>query len=313
MATKKFPKWAPAVLVHLHAVRQENPLPDTSITLEEAFVRTGYPAAQAKARAATANAKELFLPEGEKNALLEKLLIDGRMESVWRTLGRRIVGNNEYHRLLTDIEFAITGWRRDLQLSPVERRKFFVRVHDAAMELRDLLNSAPRYGFTTLMEPQRLITDDALRGYLEETLGIDLAQLPQDPYIKNGDDFVNYAHFWLHEVVPALEIVLLNIAVVASENIGKPPLAKKPKAKKAAEHYFIRSLSASMRRRYGQPLHDTVAAITCVVFDDDAVDSDLVRKLNQDTPGRFEADLPRIPPGNFPLKLGKKPSSKRPR
>ena len=52
----------------------------------------------------------------------------------------------------------------------------------------------------------------------------------------------------------------------------------KPKSKHAKRTYVIRLLSEQVKELYDQPLHDTVAAISGVILDED-VDPELVRKL----------------------------------
>ena len=83
----KFPKWAPAVLVNLYEIHLEKPIPDRYELLEEALLRKGFTSEQAKAKAKKETDKSYFLPQREKTQLIQKLLTDDRMESVWRAIG----------------------------------------------------------------------------------------------------------------------------------------------------------------------------------------------------------------------------------
>jgi hypothetical protein len=122
----KFPKWAPAVLVNLYEIHLEKPIPDRYELLEEALLRKGFTSEQAKAKAKKETDKSYFLPEREKTQLIQKLLTDDRMESVWRAIGKRASKSNRpYHEVLHGIEHAITGWRRDLKLSATDKRAYY--------------------------------------------------------------------------------------------------------------------------------------------------------------------------------------------
>lgn len=73
--------------------------------------------------------------------------------------------------------------------------------------------------------------------------------------------------------------ILLDISEKAKQYGKEEPLAKKPNSDNADIHYFARWLSEYLKKRYGQPLHDVVAATTEVACNRLSIDSDYVRKL----------------------------------
>ena len=84
--------------------------------------------------------------------------------------------------------------------------------------------------------------------------------------------------FFLDKVTPSIYVALDDIATKALTFSKEEPLVRKPNSENAHIHYFVRSLSGFLKKRYGQPLHEVVATTTCVIFDQE-IDTDYVRKI----------------------------------
>lgn len=270
-ALMNYPEWAPKILVERHKKRTDSNAPERkfkthdpetiiadviqnhgdSLTKEslEDFRRSFY-------------RKSLFgLPDKESTELLELLITDLRMKDVWNSLARRIVNDVGYFQFFNACEGGITGWRGSLKQTSSERREFYQKIFDAAARLQSLMIKADEFDYYSITK----LVDDEQVEWLLEVLGA-----PND---------VSYARFVLSDIVPNYFFVLKDIAEKARKYGEEESSVKKPNSRNAEIHYFIRALSGYCQRGYNQPLHETVAITTSVIFDLPNIDSDYVRKL----------------------------------
>ncbi len=309
--TISFPAWAPPRGIEIYQRTQATKYPDWTIHYRKKLLERGLSEAAADQRIKKEKDKDFFLADTERLELLEKLLTRPEMKTVWIALEKRkSTVENYVGRFYIAIQGGITGWRRSLKLTGRESKDYFLRIHQLSMSLYEILADVPVGEFTSDMDPIKLITKEDVKSFLEESLGFSASELIGN-HIKTEEDAIDYAHFWLSEIVPHLNVVLLNIASVSLEHASNAPILKKPNAKKASIHYFIKSMSNFMRTTYKQPLHEVVATLTRVVFNDDTIDVDLVRKLSKTASGTFPPPKIEIPPGNFPEKLFGKSSIKK--
>jgi methyl coenzyme M reductase subunit D len=267
------------------------------------LLEAGFPEADVEQRIKREKDKEFFLVDDEKLELLEKLLTHPEMEYVWTALEKRKSTVENYGpKLYGAIQFGITGWRRNLKLTSKESKEYFLRIHQHAMALATILSGVPIGEFTHEMQPVKLIDKDHIKAFLEDSLDFSPTELI-GKYIKTEEEALDYVKFWLSELVPNLDAVLMNVAIVSLDHVNHVPVLKKPNAKNAPIHYFIKGMSQFMRATYKQPLHEVVATLTRVVFNENSIDVDLVRKLTKTTSGTYSPPKIENPPGNFPDKL----------
>lgn len=266
-----YPEWAPQILVEQHKKRTDSDAPerkfkthDPETIIADVIQKHGNKITEENIEDIRRNLyrKSLFgLPDKESTVLLELLITDLRMKDVWKALARRIEKDQEFFQFFNACEGGITGWRGDLKQTPSERRAFYQKIFDAAAELQGLMSKADDFDYYSIT---KLIDDEQIEWLLE---------------VLDATNDVSYTRFSLSEIIPHYFLVLNDIAEKAKKYGEEESSVKKPNSENADIHYFVRSLSGYLSRRYGQPLHEVVAATTGVVFDRQNIDSDYVRKL----------------------------------
>jgi hypothetical protein len=265
----KYPEWAPTSLVERHKNRVDSNAPEREFkTRDPDAVAAAF--AQ-KHEGITEDAIEDYrrwlyrfssgLPDEEGTALLGKLITDPRMKDVWKALAKRMEEDSELYQFFRVCEIGITGWRGDMKQTAAERKAFYQDIRDTALKLISLMNKAGQFD---LYSTSRIAKYQSIEGLTE---GLD------------APNELSYARFHMSVSAPRVTDVLVDISEKATRYREEEYSVKKPNSENADIHYFVRRLSEYLKERYGQPLHEVVAATTEVVFDRQNIDSDYVRKL----------------------------------
>lgn len=212
------------------------------------------------------------LPEDERTVLLEKLITDLNMESVWITLAKRATHEHDSLRFVTACVRGITGWRGDQKQTAGERRAFYQEIHDTAGKLQSLMDEASAFDSYSI---NALVLDEACE-WLAKVLAVFYGSIPagEVPDARHLD-----ARYCLSGMIPSIDDVLNDIAEQAKQYRDGSSPVKKPNSQNAKIHYFVRLLSDYCRQTYSQPLHEVVAITTSVIFDLPNCDDDYVRKI----------------------------------
>lgn len=270
----KYPEWAPPILVNLHASRTNNATDRKFITrdpeteLDDILKKygSGMTDENIEQQRRYLNRISFFLPDKESTALLEQLITNTLMKDVWKTLSKRIQEDREYLHFFGACEGGIMGWRGDRKQTTKEKEIFFQEIADTSGKLLGLLHNAGEYDYYSTI---KLRSDKEIK-YLLESL---------DSNIEPSEDNISYARFTLSDFAPSMIEILSDIADKAREYSKNEPIVKKPNSTNAEIHYFVRRLSDYFQSRYSQPLHEAVAVTTSVIFDQQNIDTDYVRKL----------------------------------
>nr|WP_315486788.1 hypothetical protein [uncultured Undibacterium sp.] len=211
---------------------------------------------------------QFFLPYEEGDKLIEKLISNPSMKSVWEALERRQISDRYAIDIYTVCDSTILAWRHSPKKSPMERNELLLNIIRTASALRELIDQSEDHDFYNDLEA---ISDDKISWLLD-------ALNSGNPY-ETPKEHIDYARFSIHEIVPPIRLALLNLEMKTAEFLKIEPLVRKPQSKNAEVHHFVRVLSNYFRKTYKQPLHETVATLACVALDRDDIDSDFVRKL----------------------------------
>ena len=211
-----------------------------------------------------------IMPKDDEISMLEKLITDKNMKSVWSSLSKRYKDEDQEQRnFYFACQRGITGWRGDQKQTGVEKREFYQEIYDTVANLQSLMQKASAFDNLSICE---LIQDESIE-WVRETL-----EMP-DIYSAGKKMEVNYVRFCLSEVLPSVDDCMAEIARIAKKNRDDPVLIKKPNSQNAGAHYFINILSHYCSSVYGQPLHQVVAITTSVIFFLENCDEAYVRKI----------------------------------
>ena len=279
-----YPDWAPEQLVRLHKLRLDNAASgkrvgtfDPEEYIEKLRSDEKYNQYDEQCFSSLKEAlyrKQMFLPSVEGDKLLGRLLSDQRMKEVWQALARRKKTEDDARRFWMMCDSCIVGWRGEPKLTKIERIEILKNIQDAAAKLQTnmhLLNEFNFYRITNLIE-------DSAVEWLVDAFEGDMSDSSQT-------DPLSYARFCLGDVIPQLDIVLMDIHSKAETFKNNKVTVKKPKSKNAQTHFFVRHLSTFFQDYFGQPLHEAVAITTAVVLGLEEIDTDYVRKLVKSSPG----------------------------
>lgn len=261
----KYPKWAPEPLIKLHQLRLSKPSP--------LIARRQTPQQQAISENKMSR-YSLSLPKNESNLLLKKLITNSDMEKVWKNMSKRISDDIGYRHFFYRCEKAIVLAKTTPKWTPAERKKHFHQIYETAWKLFDLMNETPEFDRFSIAE----LMDEVNTKRLLERLNSKNIEHVDNNRNTNHDDSVDYATFILSEFIPHIGIVILKIAEKAARFEFEEPILKKPNSENAELNVFIKSLTQYFRTEYGQPLYDTVATTSSVIFGKN-VDPDLVRHI----------------------------------
>ncbi len=277
----KYPEWAPLSLVELYERKSDPALSgDTSQALDPESILADI--LQKADRAVSEDnienlRRQLYrnvignsLPPEEELALLEKLIADQRMKTVWAALSKRSKDQHEDPlQFFSVCQRGIAGWRGDPKQTPAERKAFYQDLYDAVVRLDVLMNEAAGLDFYSIED---LIQDSSI-----ETI-TDASDIPP-AYSSDATMESSYLKFSLSEIMPSFHTILRDISEKAILLRDEAAPIKKPNSQKAGAHFFIRMLSGYLRNSYGQPLNEVVALTASVVFELPNCDESYVRKI----------------------------------
>jgi hypothetical protein len=276
----EYPDWAPHSLVDYHLGRLE--YEDEANREDENLFRSMLPQATEKERRGEGDHGQIsscFAPPKSASTLLETLLTDLRMKSAWQSIGRRIKEDEEFIHFWIVCRNALWMWQGQQKLSRTERKQFFSRIHDLAVELNQMMSETVEYKtvpISSLIELKKV-----------EALMQELSVPPPEPG-ESADSNIKIVRHIMAEAFPSVTQILDHVAHTSSRYSKEEPVVKKPNSDSAAIHYFVRWLSGYLQKRYGQPLHEVVAATAGVLLEKENVDSVYVRKLlKTQSPGTF--------------------------
>lgn len=266
----KYPEWAPEIFVEAYKMwTEESPERVSWMTDPNDFIaeleRRGLsiPPDEAENIRQRQYRDRLSVPDIEKMDLVKLLITDLRMKEVWAVLARRIRSDLGFYEFFEACVEAIAGWRGESKLTVAEKRAHYTEVGQVAKKLAFLLDRSREFD---LYLPEDLIGDQDIKWFLE------------DMCITNGEN-IDQDMLRIRLAGPQVDSVLWDIAEKAEKYAEDKNLVKQPNSPNADIHYFIRSLSAYCKRKFGQPLHDVVAITTSVIFDKSNVDNTYVRKI----------------------------------
>ena len=163
----------------------------------------------------------------------------------------------------------IAEWCSTRQFSKKQHKEYFQKIHKHALLLAQLMNETVKFQHSSITN---LIEIDSIKWLLKD-LNTTL------PKFEDEEESISYARTALTHITPSVYEILDDIAAKALTFSKEKPLVRKPNSENAHIHYFVRSLSGFLKERYGQPLHEVVATTTGVIFNQQNIDTDYVRKL----------------------------------
>jgi hypothetical protein len=276
----KFPRWAPSDLVTKYTELEPKAVAETARA--EAFARGEGDMKVYDPRKALEKGElrlgMYFLGNQAQLLVLRPLITKPEMESVWRSLHRRIGGfkpamtfpygsreqaGNLYGACM-DIELS---WSNLPMRTKAESRRYYESIANLALQLSDLLLADDHN--RKLLDTRAYITKEQLEVFKEG--------LEKDDH-EMWYGFDGYLDYLLGQLIQPLPYYLLQLHHRANEFAALPLAVKQPKSKSAKCNYFIEHLSSYFRRAYRSPLHAQVATVVSVVLGID-VDEDRVRAL----------------------------------
>lgn len=266
-----YPDWAPQRLVDFHLARLEFKM--ESSNEDDLRFRSMLPDAMEQEERQEVDKNIDSSPAispRDSSTLLEVLLTDLRMKNAWKSIARRIEDENEFLHFWFACRDAIWSWQAHQKLSRTERKKFFARIHSLVVELGQMMSETNEYRVVPITQ---LIDLNKIEAMIE-----DLSIPPPMPE-ENATSNSKIVRHCVADVFPHFKEILNHIALSAARYSEEEPLVKKPKSEPAPIQYFIRYLSKYVQWRYGQPLHEVVAATAGVVFHKEDIDSNYVRSL----------------------------------
>lgn len=266
----KFPNWAPQSLVELYEYRLQHRTGEHNIenTITELSIEHDLtPEAKLELRESMYRT-HFVLPDEESTELMRKLLSDERMREVWASINRRTQSNKAPRDLWLACDFALAGWRGEPKVTPTERKKQFMEIREHAEKLLSLMNKTREFSHYFITHQ---ISDETITWLLDA--------LNASPPFTSDRENIDYTRFSLSEAIPEWPLILMDVAYKAEGYANGDPVVRKPNSENADAHYFIRAISKHFQHNFGQPLHEAVTNIACVVLGRDDIDADLVRKL----------------------------------
>lgn len=215
------------------------------------------------------NRSEFGLPPEVGKELLGTFLTDLRMAQVWASLAGRIKEEADFLYFWKQCQRSVLGWLGAYKRSSKEHEDHFRKISHLALELSLYMNDTEEFQDFSTAELISTELLDSLRSVLS-------LEIRRPGGVENNDDFIR---FTLSEAMPSIHQTLDYIGAQALRFSQEHPLVRKPKSKNAAIHYFVRTLSRYLNKKYGTPMHEVVATTTGVVFNRPDIDVDYVRKL----------------------------------
>jgi hypothetical protein len=281
---KKFPDWAPSILVSEFERLNSKPVPEEIEKILKSMVDGWITATETYDR----------LSVEELSELLSKLLSDSRMESVWKAIEKRIYAQNTFFHFYIEILSARMGPDNWGKLTNSEKEAWKTKVLRQISELNNSLKEHRSLNFDSYLEDHQLIHSGYYMIPRHLQLKI-LKQLEIDSDVLNGllksiDDSKDgitaeeqIAHITIdwnidEEVMKRLTVNLepltteemLNVFSSRIMNINtKSRILKHPNSDNAHIVFFMRKLAEFNMTLLGSALYEVIANTTSVVFDID--------------------------------------------
>jgi len=290
---KKYPKWAPQILVDEYKLRTTKTAyerrihdydPDQiadNLVASESYqaMKAGYLEKGMSADTSTEieekiraklNLETRSLPERISTPILHKLITDSRMRTAWAAIKKRTKEEEEFSEFWKTCEDGILGWKKDQKLSRKQHMDYCIRISKLAEELSELMEKDKYfYNFSAGKLIQRKTIQELFK----------MLDLPPSGF-KDENVWIDHAHHLVSAAIPRLSPILTLLSIEAVELLAnEQQVVKKPKSDNAHVHYFIRTLSKYCKKKYGQPLHEVVATTAVVILDDEDISFDYVQKL----------------------------------
>ena len=208
----------------------------------------------------------------ESIELLQKLITEQRMKTVWDLISKRVETEHEFVVFWSLCNRIIKDWPRTLKLSNKQHKEYYKKIHDYARILSELIQNSTEFHPDSYI----LNLDSGTIQKLLEDLDSSFLHEFED---KADSIDIDFARAYLFDVIPSTYDVLDDIATKALTLSEEKPLVPKLNSEYSHIHFFVRSLSAYLQESYGKPLHEVVATTTEVIFDPKEISADYVRKL----------------------------------
>ena len=188
-----------------------------------------------------------ILPAHEGDALLLRLLTDQRMRSVWRAIEKRAKLHDTSVRVWLSCQSGIQGWRAEPKMTKAERSAHFREIAECAKRLMELMHQTIEMDHFSIL---RMISSEDVQNLMVQL------KAPGAEEYDHEQDPVGFAKFCLSDLVPSLDLILVEIMTQAMQHATTAPKVLKPNGKNAALHYFVRHLSNHFVMYFGLPLHE---------------------------------------------------------
>ncbi len=204
-------------------------------------------------------------------SILEKMITQSKMETVWKSLHRHGARNDDLIQFVHAAYVGSAGPTAWEKMTRAQQRKHVEKLTTAAHRLADLLEPTP--------------FDRAPYWFFDKQVAHQLLSLlqpgvhPAKGYREEDDvQFLDALLSWSWPKMSGLlRVLVLKVHTMAQEIASERPILLNPNIENARRVYFIRHLSRHLHRRYNTPLHSVVAATARTVLGDDKIDKDTVR------------------------------------
>jgi len=203
------------------------------------------------------------------------------MKPVWKALTKRekhVQGNNEQSATDSAAMFLLEEVSSALNPPPPEKRRTRQRhaedmmaISKSARELSRMVERSATLGESSVFE---LFSEDQL---VWIAAAMDAEETIACAALDTKRSVVEAIRMRLLLGDPSISSVLHSLADLAGNLAKTPPLVRNVNIKNYEAVYFSRRMSWAMIRRYGQPLHATVAAVGSLFFGD-VMTEEFVRK-----------------------------------
>lgn len=199
--------------------------------------------------------------------LLDRLLVDPRMEKVWTALAKRYRDSLGPRTLLNDLVAEEKMWRVQAKLSTAALLDTYREIARLAAPLAELLDG--RLSDPSVEQLSNFVDLDEIRQCLnpDATPGISSAEVNQGTFSEELQ-----RAYAIAMALPPLKDVLTLLAKRAKKNLIGAKGLPQPNNPSARAHHMTKELHAWFRLHYNAPLYDHVATIvnTLLNADEDA-------------------------------------------
>lgn len=275
----KLPEWAPPELVEIY--NRLRPKAEAAVKRARKLTDAKHPVLDWKyyiESGAPLNMGNPSLSDSSLFRLLEPLITNPSMQSVWKNLQRRkgdfqhvqlgmYGGSSQCVNLAGACFQAEHRWINLPKWTRAEFKKVHEDIAARALQLCELL---------VHMDHSRSMLD--LGKYIEEEKLREFLTALEEDGLEDWPGLDGYLEHLIGEMLPSVPKLLLELHKRALEQAKRPYVVSQPNSRSARLNFFIQQLSSYFHKAYGQPLNAYVAGIVSAIFDED-VDEDRVRAL----------------------------------